>query len=112
MKSPHEVLLDDNITRLQREEKEERWVKALAACRTPVWPGLMGVIVWPALLVTILALEHTAKIRPPYYFAVLFFMIAVGQLVAACKKRHKAWITLVEEGAPELYEKLKRENLA
>ena len=112
MKSPYEILLDDKIARLRREEADKRWVKALAACRTPVWPSIMGVLLWPAFLVTIWAVEHTAKIRPFYSFAVLFFVIAVGQLVVACKRRQKAWLTLVEEGAPDLYAKLKRENIA
>ena len=114
MKTPHEMLLDGDVARMRREEKEKRWRTALAGCRTPIWPGFAGVIAWPAVLVAILALGKGATVRPfpPFYgVAVLFFVIAVGQVIGACRRRQRAWRALIAEEAPGLYEKLKQENM-
>jgi hypothetical protein len=108
MKSPQETLLDDNVARLRREENEKHWIALLTACKTPVWPSLMGIILWPAILVAMIAIDHSARIRPFYVFPAILFMIAFGQLVGAINKRRKAWLALINERAPELYEKLKR----
>ena len=107
MKSPQEILLDDEIARRREDEREKRCAKALAARRAPIWPHIISIVAWPVLSVAVLLMDRSAKIQSVFIFAPAFFAGSVVQLITVCKKRQKAWLILNEEEAPELYAKVK-----
>ena len=107
MKAAQEILLDGEIARRAENEREKRWANALAARRAAIWPHIISIVVWPVLAVTVLLQDRTVKFQPVFFLAPVFFFGAIGQLVAVCTKRQRAWLLLIEKEAPELYAKLK-----
>jgi hypothetical protein len=108
MKSAHEILIDDKMARLDRATEEKKWAQIVSSSRTPIWPWLSGVIGWPALAVFVALFDHAKA--PTIYYAgpAFFYILSVGQLVSAFKKRENGLLDAIKKDAPDLFLRLKK----
>lgn len=107
MKSPHEVLMDDQMSRWEREKNEKQWNEFLGSFRAPLWPYLISVVAWPVLVFVVLLADRSNSIFGPFLLLpVLLFVASLGQIVTISKRRQKAWLALIQTEAPELHERL------
>ena len=112
MKSPHELLLESTTARLRAEEEEKKWSAIVRACRTPIWPAAFQLVVCPLIIGAFFVIGRTGGLRPIYAIPFLFLFIALGQLLAASKKREQGLLAAIQRAAPELYDKLQHEKVA
>ncbi len=108
MKSVHEILIDDKLTRLNREADEKRLARIISSYRTPIWIWLAGVTASP-ILATIILLFDPAKVHKIYYAASVFlFILSLIQLIVAVKKREDALLDVIEQFAPDIVQQLRK----
>lgn len=107
MKSPHEVLMDDQMSRWDKEKKDKRWSEILADCRAPLWPYLISVVAWPVLVIVVLLVDRPSSIFGSFLLLPgLLFLASLGQIVTISGKRQMAWLALIHAEAPELHARL------
>ena len=107
MKSPHEVWMDDQMSRWEKEKREKQWNGFLGSFRAPLWPYLISVVAWPVLVIVVLLADPSSRIFGPFLLLPgLLFVASLGQIVTISKKRQKAWLALIQTEAPELHARL------
>lgn len=107
MKSPHEVWMDDEMSRLEKEKREKQWNGFLGSVRAPLWPYLISVVAWPVLVIVVLLADPSSRIFGPFLLLPgLLFVASLGRIVTISKRRQKAWLALIQTEAPELHARL------
>lgn len=107
MKSPHEILVDDRMSRWDKEKKEKQWSDIIGSCLAPLWPYLISVVAWPVLVIVVMMADHSNSLFGPFLLLPgLLFVASLGQIVTISGKRQKAWLALIEAEAPELYDRI------
>lgn len=107
MKSPHEVWMDDQMSRLEADKREKQWNGFLGSFRAPLWPYLISVVAWPVLVIVVLLADPSSRIFGPFLLLPgLLFVASLGQIVTISKRRQKAWLALIQTEAPELHARL------
>jgi hypothetical protein len=115
MKTADEVLADDSIVRMHREEEERTWMTLVKRCRTPrgQTPFLAQFIMSIALIAVFAFIGHqTGDYRGIYIVAGVFLLICVPVHLWNLRGRDKALFAMIEQEAPQLYRRLKDEKIA
>jgi hypothetical protein len=115
MKTAHEVLAEDAVFRLHREEEERRLEALVSRCRTP--RGRMPFVaqlIMSAALIAVFAVvgNQTGDYRGVYVVCGVFFALAVPSHIWSLRRKEKALLALIETEAPALFQRLKDETIA
>lgn len=114
MKPAHEIILDETIIRSQREGAECRRAELVAQTRLPrgYAPFWYQVAMLPVLSGYFLYVSQPGDYRGLLVIFVVFAVFSVPCHILHLRKREKALLALVELEAPELYQKLQRDQIA
>jgi hypothetical protein len=115
MKTAHEVLADDAVFRMHREEEERRLAALLSRCRSPRWQmPLVAQLIMSAVFVSIFVVvgKQTGDYRGVYVVCGVFFTIGVPAHIWSLRRREKALLALIQAEAPVLFQRLKDETIA
>src|SRR4051812_18994634 len=113
MKTAHEVLADDALLRLRREEEEKRLATLVSRCRTPrgQMPFIAQLILSAATIaIFVIVGNQTGDYRGVYVG--VFFAIVMLSYTWSVRRKQKAWLALIEAEAPDLFQRLKDEKIA
>lgn len=115
MKTAQELLADDALFQLHREEEKRKLAALVSRCRTPrgQMPFVAQLIISGALIAVFVAVgNQTGDYRGVYLVCGLFFTIAVPSYIWSFRRREKALLALIEAEAPALFQRLKDETIA
>ena len=116
MKTAHEVLQEEQTARLEREAGERKWAELARRWRTRApWRARF----WSSL--TGLGMVLVLLLRPSLHGDVLSICILSAGLLLFCviwyaadqqRKKEMALLAIIEQEAPQLFQKLKDEKIA
>ena len=114
MKSAQDILADEAITRLRLAEEEKEWDKLVRRCRYPrgLVPLAAQVTLGTVLVVVFGLISAPGDHRYTYIVAGALLFFSVPMHIFYLRRRERALLTIVQQHAPDLYARLKREDIA
>lgn len=115
MKTAHELLADETLVRLHRDEEEKKWETLVRRYRSSrrQMPFLAQFIMTIALLAVFTVIgRQTGDYRGIYVVAGAFLFIGVPIRLWNLRKRERALLAMIAQEAPQLYRRLKNESIA
>ena len=101
MKTPHEILIDDQLERWIKENDEKRWNRFLSINRTSLWTTIIGLIFCQTLVIGMLFGAIMLNIQLKSIAAILiiaaFFTIALLIQIASMRSQYqRVWIDMIK----------------
>lgn len=113
MKSPQEILLEVKTVQLQQAQAEKQWSDIIRNCRTPIWPGAVGLVTWSFLMAVIFfSSSQDSSFKTSNSLSYIFLFSGLTQIFVVFRKREQGLLAAIQREAPQLYQKLKRESAA
>jgi hypothetical protein len=116
MKTAQEVLQEERAVRIQREARDGKWAELAKRWRSPYsWHAR----VWSSSLMFLVAV--IPLVRPVFHGDVLSICILAAALLLFCvllyaadqqKRKETALLAIIEQEAPQLFQKLEDEKIA
>ncbi len=102
MKSAHEILLEERVLRLRREEEVRKADRLIAEANSSIVVPAAIVVLW-LVLMAVVALNSTFEDSKRFFpLGGMFLFITCGQLASTLFRRKRALRRLIRERCPEI----------
>jgi hypothetical protein len=114
MKTPHEVLQEVKVAGLRTLEEERKWAELKRQCQSPTvlvftWFGMFLLL---SLIGALWSRSHSGDWKGLPFMPLATLLLMAPGVFIGYHRRQKALMKIIEIEAPQLFRKLKDENIA
>ena len=113
MKTAYDILADEALVRLRLDQEQKGWDSLVRCCRYPRGQGpfVAQMILAPVMVVIFAIVGSPGDFRGLLIAGggILFPVIVVH--IYYLRRKSRAFLTLIQQHAPDLYQRLRRENI-
>ncbi len=106
MKTAHEILLENNLSRLNQVAAEKRHAELVAGATASIAAPAIVVVLWISFLALIIITRTATDSIQALVVPGLLSLAAVGHLVFVVQRREQSLRKLIQAEAPDLHARL------